>query len=299
MAEPPVDRAGGLLHFTEGTAAYAGHYVHEQNNPVHTHSFLEIAVVTGGTGFHTSLSGSLPLVQGDVVLLRPGVWHGYERCRALELYNCCFSTDLLMHELTWTRADPIYGYLLWTGPYSSQRRGILTTHLDAASLAECVEHLAALDRLRSADPGLHRGDVLGRLVLLLGCLARAAASDSAVAMDAAAGHPHPAVVRTMRLLESTPEHDWTLSELADEMHLTRGYLVRLFKAATGLPPIAYLARHRVELAATLLLHTDESVTRIGETVGWADGNLFARRFKAHVGLSATQYRTRFGHTQQS
>jgi hypothetical protein len=72
---------------------------------VHTHSFLEIAVVTGGEGVHVSLAGRQPLHVGDVILLRPGVWHGYEECRHLDLYNCCFSTELLRRELAWTRED--------------------------------------------------------------------------------------------------------------------------------------------------------------------------------------------------
>jgi AraC family transcriptional regulator, L-rhamnose operon transcriptional activator RhaR len=49
----------------------------------------------------------------------------------------------------------------------------------------------------------------------------------------------------------------------------------------------------VATAAGLLLHTDESVTRTGRSVGWPDQNYFARRFKAHFGLSATIYRSRF------
>jgi len=32
---------------------------------------------------------------------------------------------------------------------------------------------------------------------------------------------------------------------------------------------------------------------IGRAVGWPDQNYFARRFKAHYGLSATTYRARF------
>ena len=36
-----------------------------------------------------------------------------------------------------------------------------------------------------------------------------------------------------------------------------------------------------------LLHSDEPVTGIGRAVGWPDQNYFARRFKAHYGLSAT------------
>jgi AraC family transcriptional regulator, L-rhamnose operon transcriptional activator RhaR len=57
--------------------------------------------------------------------------------------------------------------------------------------------------------------------------------------------------------------------------------------------MAYLARRRVEKAAGLLLHTDQPVTQIGRSVGWPDQNYFARRFKAHFGLSATTYRSRF------
>ena len=72
-----------------------------------------------------------------------------------------------------------------------------------------------------------------------------------------------------------------------------GYLVRLFKASTGLPPMAYLAQLRAEHAATLLLHSDQPVTSISQAVGWPDQNYFARRFKAHYGLSATTYRARF------
>ena len=39
-----------LLYFTDGSLAYAGHYLHEQTHPVHTHAFVEIAVMTGGEG---------------------------------------------------------------------------------------------------------------------------------------------------------------------------------------------------------------------------------------------------------
>ncbi|HET7516699.1 MAG TPA: helix-turn-helix transcriptional regulator, partial [Actinomycetes bacterium] len=107
------------------------------------------------------------------------------------------------------------------------------------------------------------------------------------------GPTHPAVVQAMQLLDSQLTHPWTLGELAARLHLSPGYLLRLFKSSTGMPPMAYLARRRVETAAGLLLHTDQSVTQIGRSVGWPDQNYFARRFKAHFGLSATTYRSRF------
>jgi hypothetical protein len=80
MADPPVDRSGVLLHFTEGTRH----------------------------GVHVSPAGRHRLVEGDVVLLRPGVWHGYDQCAGLDLFNCCFSAELLQRELAWTRCTTIY-----------------------------------------------------------------------------------------------------------------------------------------------------------------------------------------------
>ncbi len=128
--------------------------------------------------------------------------------------------------------------------------------------------------------------MIGRLALFLGCLARTVAGLA----SSVGGASHPAVVRAMRLMEAAPERPWTLAELADELHLTRGYLVRQFKA-----PMAYLSRFRVEMAAAMLLHDDLSITQIGVAVGWADANYVARRFKAHYGMSASAYRAHFSH----
>ncbi len=289
MLQPPVEAERDRLHFVQGSAVFAGHWLHEDLHPAHTHTFVEVAVMTGGAGVHHCRAGRRPLQIGDVVLLRPGVWHAYEECHALDMYNCCFAAELLQHELGWTREDPSLGYLLWAGPYAQQRRGTLLTHLGPAQLAESVQHLDALAALAAEPIRSHRGDIIGRLALFLAGIARAATAEAP-----AGGAPiHPSVLVAMRMMESRPDRQWTLTELAAELHLAPGYLVRLFKNATGLPPMAYLARHRVEVAASRLLRTDDPISRIGESVGWADQNYFARRFKAHYGLSASAYRARF------
>src|SRR5580692_11758826 len=289
----PMDTSRDLFHFTDGALAYAGYHVHPDANALHTHSFVEIAFAVGGEGIHNSLTGRRQLRRGDVVLLRPGVWHGYDQCRNLELYNCCFSSELLRHELAWTREDPLLGYLLWTGPYSVQRRGMLSISLDPSTFEECLLHLAALERLRHVPAPAYRGDIVGRLSLLLSHLGRTVALAHRLEPT---GPAHPAVGQAMRLLEGSLAYRWTLTELAEQLHLAPGYLIRLFKSATGLPPMAYLGRLRAETAATLLLHSDQPVTCIGRAVGWPDQNYFARRFTAHYGLSATTYRVRFaGH----
>ncbi len=171
----PLDTSHDQYHFIDGALAYAGYHLHHRPAPLHTHSFVEIAFVAAGAGVHHSRAGRHDMQVGDVVLLRPGVWHSYDDCRGLELYNCCFGTELLRHELAWTREDPLLGYLLWTGPYSAQGHGMLRTHLDSAALAECEIHLEALDTLWHNSVPQHRGDIIGRLSLVFGHLGRAVA----------------------------------------------------------------------------------------------------------------------------
>jgi AraC family L-rhamnose operon transcriptional activator RhaR len=290
--DPPVGTSQGLFHFTEPMPAYAGGYLHRWDSPVHTHSFVEIAFAVDGAATHHSLAGRHDMRPGDVVLLRPGVWHGYEDCQRFEVYNCCFSSELLRRELFWTREDPLLGFLLWAGPSSSPGRGVLTISLPPSALGECLVHLDALAALRHRPLALHRPDIVGRLSLLFGQLGQAVAQARGE-LPGEPGTVHPAVVQAMRLLEADLTRDWTLKILAAELHLAAGYLVRLFNAATGLPPMAYLGQLRAEHAAVLLLHSDEPVTSIGRAVGWPDQSGFARRFKAHYGLSATAYRKRF------
>jgi AraC family transcriptional regulator, L-rhamnose operon transcriptional activator RhaR len=295
VPELPVAFSAGHAYFTEGVLAAAGRHVHDSIG-VHTHSFVEVAVITAGTGSHLSLAGRETVRVGDVLFLRPGVWHGYD-CQSLELYNCGFNAEMLYRELAWAHEDPVLGYLLWTAPLSTGRRGLLTTHLDESELQDCIEHLQALEELRSLPLRPHRGDVIARLTLVLGHIARAVVSDRE-RLPAPDGPIHPVVSRAIQLLEARLSQPWTLVELATDLNVSSSYLSRIFKSSMGMPPMAYLARRRVETAAELLLHSDDSVGDIGRTIGWPDHNYFARRFKAHFGLSATTYRERFAHTAQ-
>ncbi|QMU78433.1 AraC family transcriptional regulator [Streptacidiphilus sp. PB12-B1b] len=291
MTELPVALENGLIYFTDDVLAGAGHHVHARLHPVHTHSFIEVMFVIGGEGVHLSQLGRHELAIGDIMVLRPGAWHALEECSDLQVVNCCFGVELLHRELAWTREDSLLSQLLWDGPYAPGQGGVLQLRLDHTDLASCVVHLDALEDLRAVPSGSHRADIVGRLALVLGHLARGVGQDGD-SLSTAQEPTHPAVVRAIRLFESRIAHDWSLAELAEQLHLAPNYLGRVFKSATGLPPMAYLAHYRMETAAVLLGRTDQSVAQVSEAVGCADQNYFARRFKAHYGLSPSTYRLR-------
>ncbi len=68
---------------------------------------------------------------------------------------------------------------------------------------------------------------------------------------------------------------------------------RRFKRATGLAPIAYLQRLRIERARELLELTALPVEEIGPQVGYEDAAHFRRLFKRLTGLAPGAYRRRF------
>ena len=95
------------------------------------------------------------------------------------------------------------------------------------------------------------------------------------------------------MMEARPAYQWTLTELATSCTWRRATWSGSSSRPPGCRRWPTCPGIRVELAADRLLHTDEPISRIGESVGWPDQNYFARRFKSHYGLSASTYRSRF------
>src|SRR5687768_4860865 len=84
---------------------YAISVRHDHDVSPHDHEFVEIALVLAGQATHETRTGATDLHAGDVLVLRPGVWHGYRDVSELRVFNCCFGAELLDRELAWTLDD--------------------------------------------------------------------------------------------------------------------------------------------------------------------------------------------------
>lgn len=87
----------------------------------------------------------------------------------------------------------------------------------------------------------------------------------------------------------------TISELADICHLSQYHFCRVFQKLTGLTPIQFITKHRLEQAYQLLIYSDMSVSSISENVGYSDPGYFARLFKKMYGTTPTQTRLSRGY----
>ena len=66
-----------------------------------------------------------------------------------------------------------------------------------------------------------------------------------------------------------------------------------FKASFGMSVYQYIQRKRVEHAAELLIHTNESITEISMQVGYDNPSKFAKIFKRIYGETPLHYRKKY------
>lgn len=84
-----------------------------------------------------------------------------------------------------------------------------------------------------------------------------------------------------------------VEEMIRRSSLAERTLKRRFVSATGLTPISYVQRLRVEDAKRRLERTDAPVDEISWRVGYEDPAFFRRLFKRTTGLAPGAYRKRF------
>jgi len=105
-----------------------------------------------------------------------------------------------------------------------------------------------------------------------------------------AGARDPHVGRALALLHHRHAHRWTVAELAREAGLSRTVLAERFRHFLGEPPMAYLTRWRLGLAARALTTTSQSVAQIAFDVGYESEAALNRAFKREYGLPPARYR---------
>jgi AraC family transcriptional regulator, alkane utilization regulator len=98
------------------------------------------------------------------------------------------------------------------------------------------------------------------------------------------------VGRALALLHGEPGRAWTVDELAREVALSRSALAERFAALVGEPPIQYLMRWRLALAAQTLRSSRDAVARVAERSGYESEAAFNRAFKREFGMPPAAWR---------
>lgn len=98
------------------------------------------------------------------------------------------------------------------------------------------------------------------------------------------------IARSIQYMRNRLDKILTIKEVADAGGLSISHFSHLFHKTTGLPPLEYFIRLKLEKACILLYDSDIKIKNIAVMVGYDDPYYFSRLFKKHMDMSPHQYR---------
>ena len=98
------------------------------------------------------------------------------------------------------------------------------------------------------------------------------------------------IAKALRLIHEAPAEPWTVAALARGAAQSRATFARRFTGLVGVPPLTYVTRWRMNLAARALQESNQTVEGIARSVGYLSVPSFAQAFSRIVGRAPGAYR---------
>ena len=218
-----------------------------------------------------------------------------------QLLACVGGEGLALADGRWQRFPAGYAYL--TAP-----RALCAYHVRPGrrwQVAWVLYHEARrLPGLEAGSPPrLVRADAIGLHLAIQGLCHEAASDAGSAALDLWAALVHRLAMQmlspgganpTLGHLWSAAHRDlggeWDLKRMAGVAGMSQESLRRLCLQEVGRPPLAHLARLRMNLAADILGHTDEKIAAVAARVGYGDPFAFSTAFKRAMGEPPKRFR---------
>ncbi len=109
-----------------------------------------------------------------------------------------------------------------------------------------------------------------------------------------AGLRDPFVGRALAFIHGSPARNWTIEELAKKAGVSRSVLSDRFACLVGMPPMHYLAKWRMQIAAELLSAGNTNIAAVAARTGYGSEAAFSRAFTKIVGMPPSAWRRRMG-----
>lgn len=157
----------------------------------------------------------------------------------------------------------------------------------ANRLGHCMKRALSLlgdSRLNPVSVALDIQNIALRVLEILCAVSQLQANSSS--QDSRWKRLHP----VLQAIQSHPELAYDIPALAKMVHLSESQFYQSFQSATGLTPMSYVWKVRLESVARLLIGTDDTLAQIAEKTGFSDAFHLSHKFKKTFGISPRNYR---------
>jgi AraC-like DNA-binding protein len=147
---------------------------------------------------------------------------------------------------------------------------------------------SVLCAFRARKPSSHLAS-LGYLYLIM------AEAEEKLVRESALPAGESGVQRTVKqmihYMTSQYAHQISIEQMCSSLGYNRAYLSRIFKKVTGITPVTYLLKLRIDKSRQLLRERPElSIEQISASIGLTDALYFSRQFRRFHGESPSEYR---------
>ncbi|MEO8622981.1 MAG: AraC family transcriptional regulator [bacterium] len=247
----------------------------------------------------------IPLSAGDAVLLPHGSAHELRDVDRSDAPPRDFDYDQCPRALNTPSArlggdGPITSIIAGHFTLGSAPRNPLLASLPSAihlpagavSASPQLAGLVPLILSESASPGPGGSIVLARLAdLLLVHAIRLWVSTAGQSECGLRAVGDPAIGAALRLMHARPAEPWTVERLASSVSMSRSAFAARFTERVGEPPLQYLARWRMTVAAQRLREDDDAaIANVAEAVGYGNPVAFSKAFTRMQGVGPGAFR---------
>jgi AraC-like DNA-binding protein len=229
----------------------------------------QINYITEGEGIMETRTGSYPIREGSLILLRPGLWHRYKPLKSKGWMEHYVGFVGKMAE-TILRDSELFG----------------DSPVLQIGFQEDVIHVFhdIFNHVKAERPGYHQ-ICAGLVMYILGQI---------VSLRKNENFKHSLIEKAIQkaclIIRDNPARNLNIEELAGELNVNYSLFRKAFKRYTGLSPMQYHTSLRMKQAVYLLTNTDLSVKEISFNLGFCSVFYFSKLFKEKTNKTPSEYR---------
>ncbi|MBQ8321620.1 MAG: helix-turn-helix transcriptional regulator [Clostridia bacterium] len=219
-----------------------------------------------GSGTVNILSKVIPVTPGLIILISPGEKFdiSIDAGEESEQYSVSFSAIALHLDTKELLSELLSDKDKYRAIYQKDRQN--------APFDSVLDRFFDADRFPERERGVYLSALLSELLVLISLSVR----------DSVIRSKQPLAERVVRYINLNIQRELTLEQIAHRFFVSKFYLCRAFKEATGTSIHNYIITKRLGCAKELI-ESGESISSAAYKVGFADYSTFYRAYIKHFG----------------
>jgi AraC-like DNA-binding protein len=265
------------------------------NPNLHAHEYIQICYVNKGSCMHKVGNSRYKIVNGDIFIIPPAVYHLLESIpdKEVEIYECEFMSEFINEKFDNLDYNSGLFDFTYIEPFLVAENNVRPKLHLSVDIRIKVEEIfrgmiEELDNKKDNYKHCLKADLL-KLLILLGREYSSTDHENEYSNKLIIKY-REAVIHTIKYINDNYMNDLKLSDICRFSMMSQTYFSNLFKQLTQMTFIEYINSLRMNKTMQLLKDNEKSIKDICNYVGYNSITNLNRIFKKSTGITPSTYR---------